>query len=181
MLHAIASYHAAGSAGVIGSDRPDTRQFRQGNNAQQRGSTVPGDQLSLSDEAQDLLQTLRQRDKEVRTHEQAHVNAGGEHVRGGPNYSYVRGPDNQQYADSGEVNIDTAPVPGDPEKTIEKAQKVRSAALAPASPSAQDQEVAAQAAQMQAQARMEKATAAYSRMGGETGLALWGSGLSLSV
>lgn len=187
MLNAIASYHAAGSQGVAGTDRPDTRQFRHGQSSSQQTGTradfyaQPDVTLGLSDDAQQILQSLRQRDREVRTHEQAHISAGGEHVRGGASFDYVRGPDNQQYANSGEVQIDTSPVPGDPDKTLEKAEKVRQAALAPASPSTQDQEVASQAAQLQSQARMEKASAAYNRMKGESGLAMWGTGLSLSV
>jgi hypothetical protein len=56
----------------------------------------------------------------------------------------------------GEVSIDTSSVPGDPEATMQKARDVRRAALAPASPSAQDQMVAAKAAQMEAEARTEK-------------------------
>ena len=191
MMNAIASYHAAASTGVIGTDRPDTRQprreasFEKSSNGSlglpDRSGSRPDVQLGLSDEAQRVLDSLRQRDREVRSHEQAHISAGGEHVRGGASFSTVRGPDNQQYANAGEVQIDTAPVPGNPDKTLEKAQKIRQAALAPASPSAQDQQVAAEAAQLQAQARMEKASAAYKRMGGETGLALWGTGFSLSV
>jgi hypothetical protein len=98
---------------------------------------------------------LRQRDREVRTHEQAHVAGGGQHVTGGPTYSYQKGPDGRRYAVGGEVQIDTSPIPGDPEATLRKMQQVQRAALAPAEPSAQDRAVAAQAAQQMAQARIE--------------------------
>ncbi len=106
---------------------------------------------------QALLAALRQRDKEVRAHEAAHVAAGGPYVRGGPAYQYTRGPDGRMYAVGGEVQIDTAPVPGDPEATVAKMQAVRRAALAPARPSAQDRAVAAKAAQIEMRARMERA------------------------
>jgi hypothetical protein len=100
------------------------------------------------------LQELKQRDREVRQHEQAHVAAGGAYVRGGASFSYQRGPDGRQYATGGEVQIDTSPISGDPEATIRKMQTVQRAALAPAEPSPQDRRVAADAAQAQAEARM---------------------------
>jgi hypothetical protein len=101
------------------------------------------------------LQDLQQRDREVRQHEQAHVAAGGQHVRGGPSFTYEQGPDGRQYAIGGEVQIDTAAVPDDPAATISKMQVVRSAALAPADPSAQDRRVAAEASRTESQARVE--------------------------
>ncbi|MEJ2153906.1 MAG: putative metalloprotease CJM1_0395 family protein [Desulfobacteraceae bacterium] len=45
---------------------------------------------------------------------------------------------------------------GSPDATIRKMQQIRRAALAPAQPSGTDRAVAAQAAQIEAQARMEK-------------------------
>lgn len=101
------------------------------------------------------LQDLKQRDREVRQHEQAHIAAGGAHVQGGASFSYATGPDGRRYATGGEVQIDTAEVSGDPAATIRKMQAIRSAATAPADPSAQDRSVAAQAARTEAQARME--------------------------
>ena len=44
---------------------------------------------------------------------------------------------------------------GDPQATVIKANRIRAAALAPAEPSAQDQRVAAQAAQMATEARAQ--------------------------
>ena len=98
---------------------------------------------------------MKLRDREVRQHEQAHVAAGGAYVTGGPTYSYTHGPDGKQYATGGEVQIDSAPVADDPAATIRKMQVVRSAALAPAEPSAQDRAVAAEAAQTENQARAD--------------------------
>ncbi len=128
-----------------------------GQGKQSRHNGAKGDDaLNLSTEAQAQVRELQQRDREVRSHEQAHVAAGGQHVRGGINYTYTRGPDNKQYATGGSVSLDTSPIAGDPEATLEKARVVRSAALAPANPSAQDQSVAAAAASMEAQAQTEK-------------------------
>lgn len=109
----------------------------------------------LTEEQQKQVTELKQRDAEVRSHEQAHVAAGGPYVTGGPTYEYQEGPDGRRYAVGGEVQIDTSPVDGDPEATIQKAQVVRAAALAPAEPSSQDLAVAAAATQMAAQAQAE--------------------------
>lgn len=109
----------------------------------------------LTEEEEKQVKELKQIDAEVRRHEQAHLAAGGSLVRGGASFSYQRGPDGQQYAVSGEVNIEMAPVDGDPEATIQKMQQVKSAALAPAEPSAQDRSVASRASSIEAQARSE--------------------------
>jgi len=110
----------------------------------------------LTKEEQQEVQELKQRDAEVRRHEQAHLAAGGRYVRGGANFEYTRGPDGRQYATGGEVSIDVSPA-RTPEATITKAQVVRRAALAPAQPSAQDRGVAASASQMESKARSEVA------------------------
>jgi len=101
------------------------------------------------------IQSLKSRDREVRAHEAAHLAAAGELAQGGATFSYQRGPDGVRYAVGGEVKIDTAAVQGDPVATLEKAQRIRAAALAPAQPSSQDLNVAAQAAQLAVQARAE--------------------------
>lgn len=102
----------------------------------------------------DQIQELAARDREVRAHEQAHAAVAGQYGSS-PTYSFVRGPDGVSYAVGGEVKIDTSPIPGDPEATLRKAQQLRRAANAPADPSSQDSSVAAQAAQMEQQARAE--------------------------
>ena len=101
------------------------------------------------------LRELKKRDREVRTHELAHLSAAGQHARGGPTFKYERGPDGQRYVVGGHVNIDTSSVAGDPEATLRKAEVVRRAALAPANPSPQDRSVAANASSMAAEARRE--------------------------
>ncbi|NKN33494.1 putative metalloprotease CJM1_0395 family protein [Marichromatium bheemlicum] len=101
-----------------------------------------------------LIEQLRQRDREVRAHEQAHVAAGGRYVTSGPSYDYQTGPDGRQYAIGGEVQIDTSEE-RDPAATLEKAEALQRAALAPAEPSGQDLRVAAQARAMQIEAQRE--------------------------
>ena len=109
----------------------------------------------LTDAEQEQVDELKSRDREVKNHEQAHIAAGGSYVKGGASYDYQTGPDGRQYAVGGSVNIDTSPVPDDPEATIAKAQVIIKAALAPAEPSGQDQKVASQARQMMSDARQE--------------------------
>jgi hypothetical protein len=101
-----------------------------------------------------LIKELILRDKEVRAHERAHDSAGGSYT-GSPSYVLQRGPDGKSYAVGGEVSVDMSSVPGDPKATIQKMQRVRAAALAPASPSVQDQKVAASAQRIIAQMQME--------------------------
>jgi hypothetical protein len=101
------------------------------------------------------VQKLKQRDREVRAHEAAHKAAGGS-IAGAPSFETTTGPDGRSYAVAGEVSIDTSPVPNNPEATIRKMEIVRRAALAPSQPSAQDRQVAADAAAKIQQARIEK-------------------------
>lgn len=115
-----------------------------------------------------VLDQLRSRDAHVRSHEAAHIGAGGRYVRGGASFSYQTGPDGRQYAVGGEVGIDTSPIPGKPAETAEKMRVVRAAALAPSDPSAADLSVAAAAANAEAEAlaelaatRMEAAAKSY--------------------
>jgi hypothetical protein len=79
-------------------------------------------------------------------------------VTSGPSYTYQKGPDGVNYAVGGEVKIDTSKEQNNPEATIQKAQQIRRAALAPADPSAKDRAVAAQATQLitEAQAELQK-------------------------
>ena len=117
------------------------------------GSGQTGGQ-QLSKEERAMVAKLEARDREVRAHEMAHIAAGGGIVRGGPSYTFQTGPDGKRYAIGGEVQIDTSPGKT-PQETLEKAQKIRAAALAPAQPSSTDLAVAADAAQMAAEAQQE--------------------------
>lgn len=102
---------------------------------------------------QKKLTELKQRDAEVRSHEQAHAALGGQYADS-PQYEYERGPDGRQYAVGGEVSIDVSEA-ATPEETIRKAQQVKAAALAPAEPSSQDLRVATEASQIALEARTE--------------------------
>jgi len=104
-----------------------------------------------------IIRELKARDQEVRTHEQAHASVGGGHT-GSPSYEFEIGPDGNKYAVAGEVSVDLSPVADDPQATIAKMEQVHAAALAPAEPSSQDIKVAAQAAQLIAQAQVDLAT-----------------------
>jgi hypothetical protein len=106
-------------------------------------------------EKKERLEKLKARDREVRTHEQAHKVAAGPYAVGGPSVQYTIGPDGRLYAVGGEVKLDTSEVPNNPEATIKKAQTLRRAALAPAEISAQDRHVATEARAMEMRARQE--------------------------
>lgn len=115
-----------------------------------------GGPTELSAEALALIAKLKARDTEVRQHEQAHLAAAGGLARSGASYTYQRGPDGVNYAVGGEVQIDTSPG-RTPEETIARARTISAAALAPADPSGADRAVAAQALQLEQQARAELA------------------------
>lgn len=107
-------------------------------------------------EQQEQVADLAKRDREVRAHERAHAAAGGQFA-GSPVYETTRGPDGVSYAVAGEVSIDTGKIADDPQATLDKAMQIHAAATAPAEPSAQDRQVAAQAVRMAAEARAELA------------------------
>lgn len=121
------------------------------------GTEKSGVVKELTPEERQMVEELRARDAEVRTHEAAHMAAGGSHVRGGATYTYQTGPDGKSYAIGGEVGIDVSTVPNNPEATIQKMQQIRAAALAPSEPSGADRAVASKAAQLEAQAREQLA------------------------
>ena len=125
--------------------------------SESRKPASTGNDSQLNEVEQRQIRELRARDREVRAHEQAHLGATGNLAKGGPSFTTQRGPDGREYAIGGEVSVDTSAVSNDPEATIKKAEQVRRAALAPASPSAQDLAVAAQAAAQAQQARIELA------------------------
>jgi hypothetical protein len=124
----------------------------QATSATQR-STGIGARNQLSEAQRERVQELQQRDREVRRHERAHQAAGGS-VTGAAQFTYTQGPDGQRYAIAGEVSIDTS-TEDNPRDTIAKMQTVIRAALAPAEPSSQDQQVAAQARAQLAQAQQQ--------------------------
>ena len=132
------------------SDEQDQSGQQQNKEGEQNQS---GDER-FTEQEQAKIEELKERDREVVTHELAHANAGGQYA-GSPSYTYETGPDGVKYAVAGEVPIDTSKVAGDPQATIAKAAQIKRAALAPAEPSGQDRKVAAQADRMAAEARQE--------------------------
>lgn len=143
---------------------PDNRFVEATGEDGQRKQQDPKQQEQQQRQEQQV-QDLVERDKEVRTHEQAHQSAGGEYASS-PTYQFTQGPDGKRYATGGEVQIDTSAVPGDPAATIAKMQQIRSAALAPAEPSAQDLAVARSAAASEAKARKELMAEQSAKSGG---------------
>ena len=123
----------------------------QSNSAQQRDKGIDGEELTEEEQAE--VEDMKDRDAEVRTHENAHKSAGGQYAAA-PSYTYETGPDGKRYITDGEVSIDIGEE-SDPQDTITKMQVVKRAALAPAQPSAQDRQVYAEASQKEAQARQE--------------------------
>lgn len=101
-----------------------------------------------------MIRELAQRDREVRQHEMAHKSAAGS-AAGAVSYDYQRGPDGRLYAVGGEVDIRLAPPSNDPREVQRYAEQILRAALAPAEPSGQDRQVAAQARAMLADAQAE--------------------------
>ena len=142
------------SSAIQPPGRP-TPQAREDASSQVESKTAAAT-TTLTPEALKLIDELKARDAEVRQHEQAHLAAAGGLAISSPSYTYQRGPNGVNYAIGGEVRIDTSPG-GTPEETIARAATIQAAALAPAGPSGADRAVAAQAQQMETQARAELA------------------------
>lgn len=136
------------------NDEQQGRQQGQGG-GQSGGRSGSGDeQTERQQQAEQLIiDALKQRDREVRAHEQAHQAVGGQYASA-PSFTMESGPDGGRYATGGKVQIDIS-AEADPEATIRKMQQVQAAALAPVDPSGQDRAVAAKAAQMAMAARAE--------------------------
>ena len=115
----------------------------------------------LSQDDLRVIGELQTRDRAVHSHEMAHMAAGAGLVTRSASYTYQTGPDGQRYAVGGEVGIDVSPG-RTPQESLAKAERIRAAALAPADPSAQDLQVAASAAQMASEARLEISAGAAS-------------------
>ena len=129
----------------------DLQTFSAASSSEEEETTDPS---GLTEEERAQVDELKQIDRKVRAHEQAHAAAGGAYASS-PSYEYENGPDGSRYAIGGEVSIDVSPVSGDPEATIQKMEIVKRAALAPAEPSPQDRAVAAQADQTRLKAQAE--------------------------
>lgn len=138
------------------SGRNDNREGREGQNEDSSGKQQSAAEQRQESSEQRELADLKKRDAEVKAHEAAHASVGGQ-LASSPGYSFEIGPDGQQYAVAGEVQIDLSPVPGDPQATIIKMQQVKAAALSPSEPSSADRQVAAEAARRITDAQAELA------------------------
>ena len=148
VLGAAALYDSSGNQ-TAAEDAADTSVNDQDQTAESANSSATA-QASVSadnakqQQAQQQLESLQQRDQEVRTHEQAHAAVGGVYA-GSPQFDYEHGADGKRYAVDGEVQIDVSIVPGDPIATMTKMRQVYAAAMAPQQPSLADIQVAAEA------------------------------------
>ena len=127
---------------------------RNGQTSSQGDDASSEEEKKKAQQEEKVVQDLKKRDAEVRTHEQAHKTAGGQYA-GSPAFEMTKGPDGQSYATGGHVNIDISAIPDDPQATLNKMMQIKSAALAPAEPSAQDLKAAAKADMVAAAARSE--------------------------
>ena len=160
-------------------ERPQPNQTSQGQSSADQQFNNTEDESTGKEDARERQQqqseqreveTLKQRDQEVRAHEQAHASAGGQYA-GSPQFDFQRGPDGQRYAVDGQVSIDISSE-STPEATIRKMQQVRTAALAPAEPSPQDLQVAAEASRIAFDARNEIAKERKQSVSGDPEAAL---------
>ncbi|MDY3245956.1 putative metalloprotease CJM1_0395 family protein [Campylobacter sp.] len=135
---------------ALSGDKTSSTENNTQNNDKNAGQKNIGE---LSLEEQRIVSELQAADTNVRAHEAAHMAAGGG-LTSPASYTYERGPDNKMYAVAGEVGISTSEG-NTPQESLNKAQTIRRAALAPADPSPQDLKVAAQAASMEMSARAE--------------------------
>ena len=152
---ASASKSATDASGRTGTDKKPKSPEDGG--PPELAAKKPAGPRKLSPQQEKVVAQLSARDREVRDHENAHRSAGGS-LAGSANYTYATGPDGRNYAVGGEVPIDVSPG-RTPRETIERAQQVRAAALAPKQPSGQDVSVAASASSMEAEARAQLARA----------------------
>jgi hypothetical protein len=146
-------------------ERPQHQSNQEGASATSADADLPdngkdesagkeaADEKSQQNSQQSEIDQLKQRDEEVRTHEQAHVSAGGQYASS-PQYQYTQGPDGQRYVIDGEVSIDIS-TESTAAKTLRKMEQVRAAALAPTEPSPQDLQVANEAAKLAFEARQQ--------------------------
>jgi hypothetical protein len=149
-VHATYGYSSIGKTAFPG---------RRDDSANRQNPAGPG---TLSEEEQRRVEELKNRDREVKNHEEAHRRAAGS-LAGPPKYVYRTGPDGRRYAVEGSLSIDTSEE-ATPEQTAAKAAQVRRAALAPKNPSARDRQVARDVSRMEAEARAEIARKRFESM-----------------
>ncbi|MBU0567723.1 hypothetical protein KJ693_06605 [bacterium] len=108
----------------------------------------------FTEKEKEEVERLKERDQEIRRHEQTHIAMSGGNSKGAPYYEYETGPDGKRYAVNGHVDIEMSPG-RTPEETIRKARAIQKGSLSPAEPSQVDRSVAQSARQMEQDARKE--------------------------
>lgn len=149
-------------AGQLGATRENAPSGKAAPDAAAKSNedkTSLAKKSELTPEQRAQLSRLQARDREVRAHEGAHLAASGGLATSGASFTYQKGADGVNYAIGGEVSINTSPG-RTPQETIQRAQTIKAAALAPADPSGADRAIAGAAAQMEAQARLALANEA---------------------
>ena len=153
--HVEARSNSHASPGHNTKVRPDS--LLNAENLLQAQSEEPPKKPGELDAAEEkMVRELKERDAEVRHHEEAHARAGAPYT-GTPTYQYQNGPDGKQYAIGGKTSIDISPIAGDPEATLRKMEVVKRAASAPTDPSGADRAVIAGANATAQAARAELA------------------------
>ena len=118
-------------------------------------SSFPGNpkRPGISGDQSKEVEDLKRKDKEIREHEQSHLQSGGSYAHA-PQYVYKTGPDGNKYVVEGKTQIVFQE--GDsPEDTIKIAHTIMKAALAPKEPSNEDRRVMAEALRMEQRAKQE--------------------------
>ncbi|BFU77975.1 hypothetical protein ALC152_11900 [Arcobacter sp. 15-2] len=88
-----------------------------------------------------VLEKFKNKDAEIRTHEQVHASIG--HTTVPISYSYQQGPDGKMYAVGGSVRLETS-MPDDPKAAAFKLDMLQKAASAPSNTSGADNAIASQ-------------------------------------
>jgi len=136
---------------LVAREKESTQESEDTQEQNQQTQNTQEQQLSPSEKQ--LVSELQARDAEVRQHEAAHKSAGA--ATGAASYTYQKGPDGKMYAIGGEVDV-AMKSGATPEETIQNAQAVIAAAMAPTDPSPQDHAVASLARMMMLKAQQEK-------------------------
>lgn len=131
-------------------------QGQAGGSNQAPASAAPADPRQMSDEERKQVDEMEQRDREVRTHEQAHV-AAAAGLAGAPVYEYQTGPDGRRYAVGGHVDVKTSGS-SNPDQALREAEAVKRAATAPADPSGADHAAASRASAEITRLKAEKSS-----------------------
>jgi len=101
---------------------------------------------------QKAIERLKNRDKEVRTHESSHSNNPELIKIGSAQFDYTIGPDGKAYATGGKVTLATG-IARTPEDALAKAEALKKASMAPGEPSSQDFQALSAAQSMEYEAR----------------------------